>query len=140
MIQPFEFRQNLPQSLSTHLDRVSYRVRGLLYFRNVDVLSLVIGKYVRANSIPFFCFRFQIDQQVTVRFSRRVSEGFHHEITLPGIHLSGQIRHLTGVAGILEQDHVVGIQIHGAHVPISVEQILGDEHDRHVSVVGQFGE
>ena len=74
------------------------------------------GEKARANTIQFVGFQFQIYQQVTVRFFSRVSERFHHELALAHVHLPGQDRHLTDVARVLEQNQLMGVQIHGSNV------------------------
>jgi hypothetical protein len=44
------------------------------------------------------------------------------------------------IARVLEEDEVMGIQIHRSHKTIAMKQLLSDKYDRYVSVVRQFGE
>jgi hypothetical protein len=59
-LQLFQFRQNLPHS-RTHLDRFSSSIPPSFILSRRRVLSVVVWKYVSANSITFVRFRFQID-------------------------------------------------------------------------------
>jgi hypothetical protein len=57
-IQPFEFRQKLVAPAKLILVVISYLGLPLLYFRDVHVLPVVVGKDGRSYSISFVGFRF----------------------------------------------------------------------------------
>lgn len=108
-------------------------------FRHIHVLSLS-GKYVRAQTQVLVLLRLKVHKQITIRFTRRVLICFNSKLREPGIHLPREMSKLTHVSRIFKQNHVVCIQTYGSRKLVFWKQILGEEHDTHVSVVWTPGE
>jgi len=83
--------------------------------------------------------RSKVDEQITVRLSRRVLICFHGERRPIRIHLTRQSGKLARVTGILEEDHVMRIETYGPDVSVLVEQILHEKYDADVSMMRAFG-
>jgi len=91
-----------------------------LFFRHVNVLTLS-GEIRSCTDEVFVLFRSEVDEQITVRLSRRVFISFDSERAFVGIHLARQTGKLTRVSGIFEQDHVMRIETYGPDVSVLVE-------------------
>jgi len=98
------------------------------------------GKYVSAQTQVFVLFWTKVDQQIAVWLARRVLICFDGKLRRLWIHLTSQIRKLTGVSGILEQDHVVSIQTHGTCELVLGKQVLCEENDTDVAMMRAFCE
>ena len=104
------------------------------FFRNVHVVRFS-GKDVRMQSQVFVLFRSEVEEQITVRFSRRVFICFHGELPLLWVHLTRQICKLTRVSRVLEQNHVMRVETHGSRKLVFRKQILSEKHHAHVPMV-----
>jgi len=96
-------------------------------------------KYVRSHTQIVVLFRTEVVEQISVWLSRCILIYFNGKLQSLRIHLSRQIRKLTGISRILEEYHIVCIQAHGSREFVFQKQILRQIHDAHDSVMRTLG-
>jgi len=97
---------------------------------------LLAREYVGSESQILVLLWSKVDNQITVRLTRRVFICFDGKLRIVVMHLSGQICKLTGVPRIFKQYHVVRVEAYcSCKFVFFWKQVLYEEQNAHVSIV-----
>ncbi len=92
----------------------------------------------------FWSILLEIHQKIPIWHCSCILKSFLYIFDVSWIHLLGQMSDLGSIPGVLEQDHVLGVQADGSVLLVFVEQVLNNVDHADVSMMAslckQFGD